>query len=156
MRDLELWIEAVCDLPPNCYAAIRHGMGAESSIMGPPIACVPNKPTGLGEVGKDDGPIVVDIFQRVGSITMELPQAGAKADAWLTWPGKEDEALKLTAAIVPTGRKSFALAEKDGRKSIAIPAERRQSSTDSTDQELPIEDSTSIPPAPTEMGLRPR
>jgi len=150
MRDLELWIEAVSGLPPNCYASIRHGTGPSGGIVGPPIACMPDKATGLGEVGKDDGPIVVDVFQRVGSIRLELPRAGATADAYLAWPGKQDEALKLTAVVVHSSRKSFIQAEKDVRKSFCVDrgALSQASLTSSiVEREASTDDVTSLNPA---------
>lgn len=101
MRDLELWLEAApgsCAVPPDCFAALRP---RAATTAGPLTCCVPNEASCLGEVVMGDGPAVVDIFQRVGSINLGLLQPGAIAEAAVAWPGLlGDEVLRLRLAVV--------------------------------------------------------
>lgn len=133
MRDLELWLEAAsesCALPPNCYAAVRS---AKSGPHKPLTSCTPNEATCLGDIDPDEGPIVVEIFQRVGSINIGPPQPGAQAEDGIAWPGLTAGTLRLKAAIIaiggstqappvtPAKAQGFPSSEKDGQHMDVIP-----------------------------------
>jgi len=103
MRDLELWLEAVAEslaLPPNCYAAVRPANGG---ALKAPVLCAPNEATCLGDVDTDGGPLVVEIFQRVGSISIGAPQPGNVAEGAVAWPGLKQGALTVKASVVSVG-----------------------------------------------------
>jgi len=60
------------------------------------MQCVPNKASCLG--GVDSGSAVIDIFQRVGSISLSLLEAGSLTEAGIAWPGHSE--LRLRVAVV--------------------------------------------------------
>jgi len=108
MRDLELWLEAAAGslaLPPNCYAAVRLANGGAHK---PPTCCISNEATCLGDVDAEEGPIIVDIFQRVGSISIGPPQKGSVTEAAVAWPGVNEVALKIKASVVAIGGRAKA------------------------------------------------
>lgn len=117
MRDLELWLEAAvesCALPKDCYATVRPVSGGQQR---PPTCCTPNEATCLGELDADEGPIVVEIFKRVGTITVGTPLSGGLVEGTVAWPGLPDGALKLKAAVVAvasTGAKASAVPKTPG------------------------------------------
>lgn len=96
---LGLWLEAAgaSAIPGECHAAVRQGEGPL-----PPTYCVPHKVSLVGHVLPGSGPAVVDIFQRVGSITLAAVEPGAVAEAALDWPTQAAE-VRLRVTVVPVG-----------------------------------------------------
>lgn len=99
--DLGLWLEAASGytVPPDCYAAVRQG---EAKGPVPPTYCVPHKVSCLGCVGPSSGPATIDIFQRVGSISLGSVEPGALVEATLDWPGRSE--VRLRIAVVSVGQ----------------------------------------------------
>mmetsp|Transcript_9394 Transcript_9394/g.27923 ORF Transcript_9394/g.27923 Transcript_9394/m.27923 type:complete len:358 (+) Transcript_9394:125-1198(+) len=86
MRDLGVWLEADGGaLPPEFFAAVRIGEDASQ----PPARCLPSEASCLGRYATDGGGghAVVDIFQRVGSVSLGRLQQGVSAEAAVDWPG---------------------------------------------------------------------
>mmetsp|Transcript_24487 Transcript_24487/g.70300 ORF Transcript_24487/g.70300 Transcript_24487/m.70300 type:complete len:359 (-) Transcript_24487:154-1230(-) len=108
--DLGLWLEAASDysVPPDCYAAVRQG---EAKGPVPPTYCVPHKVSCLGCVGPGGGPAVIDIFQRVGSVTLGSVEPGALVEATLDWPGRSEVRLRIAVVAVGQGTEVPVLAQ---------------------------------------------
>jgi len=96
--DLELWLEAAPGyaVPPECYAALRS---VDAKVPASTTRCLPNEASRLnGKVTAGDQ-VVVDIFQKVGSITLGCLQSGALEEVAVAWPGLLDLRLRVTALV---------------------------------------------------------
>mmetsp|Transcript_46585 Transcript_46585/g.120603 ORF Transcript_46585/g.120603 Transcript_46585/m.120603 type:complete len:356 (+) Transcript_46585:194-1261(+) len=98
MRDLGVWLEAEqgCKLPPDFFAAVRI---CEAGACAPPTRCAPSEASCLGRYPCDGSPAVVDIFQRVGTISLGQLQQGASADAAVDWPGLSTLHLRVVVGV---------------------------------------------------------
>mmetsp|Transcript_35533 Transcript_35533/g.81392 ORF Transcript_35533/g.81392 Transcript_35533/m.81392 type:complete len:417 (+) Transcript_35533:81-1331(+) len=117
-------------VPVGCYAALRcsqpGGAVAQKtdgcSIPSHPVKCMPQLSTSIGTIKQACGgevsaaspgaPYVIDIFQHVGSITLEQVELGSTADGVMYWPGSVEVKLRVTVAkkpqVVPTPDTSVA------------------------------------------------
>eukprot|EP00418_Pyrodinium_bahamense_P071399 CAMPEP_0179077362 /NCGR_PEP_ID=MMETSP0796-20121207/34576_1 /TAXON_ID=73915 /ORGANISM="Pyrodinium bahamense, Strain pbaha01" /LENGTH=370 /DNA_ID=CAMNT_0020774641 /DNA_START=10 /DNA_END=1122 /DNA_ORIENTATION=- len=149
--DLGLWLDAAAgsDVPPDCYAAVRQG---EAKGPVPPTYCVPHKVSCLGHVGRGGGPVVVDVFQRVGSITVSSLQAGEQVEATVDWPGRSEVRLRITVFATGQGTEVPVLAQ------LPHPAPIVEKSLDGPDTgcllaEAQIEEPEPLPEALAEAPL---
>lgn len=96
-RDWELLLEAApgCVVPQDCFATVRPHDAKTSS---PPQQCFPNEESRLGPV-KGGGPVIVDIFQRVGTVSLSFVEPGASREVELNWPGVTGVRFHIT--VVP-------------------------------------------------------
>jgi len=98
MVDLELWLEALPGfvLPADCFAAVRR---ADAAPPEAPSRCVPHQVSRLCSGIQAGGPLVVEIFQKVGSIDVGHLRAGMTAETGMKWPGSSLE-LRIRLAVV--------------------------------------------------------
>lgn len=102
LPDFELCLEAALGdvIPPDCYAAV-HALSPEAcqQVPAPPTRCVPYKANSLGGAwSAGAGPFVVDIFQKVGSITVSVVDPGSLTEGVVEWPGLGQLHLRIFAA----------------------------------------------------------
>lgn len=106
---MEVWLEGAsnCELPPDFYASLRPG-----EVLAAPMRCTPHEASCLGGVGTNSGPAFVDIFQRVGTINLELLEPGAPKDSTIMWPGCPQLSLRIIIKATDLGASNFKEAEK--------------------------------------------
>jgi len=106
MRDLELWLEHDSTLPSDCYATVRPDDGKVSTS---PMLCSQSEASHLSTVKAGDCPVIVDIYQKVGSVSLGLLEPNAFEEVNLAWPGHPGITvrIKVVAAehAVPLERK---------------------------------------------------
>lgn len=97
---LELLLEALPGsvFPPDCFAAVRSG-GA-SAAAERPTRCVPYEASCLGKASSGlKAPLQVDIFQKIGSISLERLHSGACSESSMMLPNG-GTALSIRLAVV--------------------------------------------------------
>merc|ERR1712032_21985 len=99
MRELQLWLETApgCrGVPSDFYAGIRNVKNEKN-----PGQCSPfgNEGVCLGNVHTGEGTVEIDIFQRVGSLSVNLQDPGIYSDATILL--NDGEPLRLRAYYVP-------------------------------------------------------
>lgn len=116
--DLDLWLEPLSQLPPDCYATVRKDDGRAASQ---PTPCSAHEASRLGTVKAGSGPVIVDLFQKVGSMTLGLLDAGAHKEATLTWTERhttmETMELQVRLLLVASGME-YAVAAADFAKEV--------------------------------------
>lgn len=94
-QGLQLWLDAIagCVVPPECYAAVRP---VDAALPSQPLThCQPHEASCLGNVQSDAGPVIIDIFQRVGSITVDVLGPNSLAEGKIAWPGHPELTLRI-------------------------------------------------------------
>lgn len=98
--DLQVWVESHSVFPSECFASVRL-VGHDQAIASPPCK-LSELHTCLGDVRPEDGPIVVDIFQRI--TTVDCKYLGINAPVLhqpIKWPGVHGiEELKLSIGLL--------------------------------------------------------
>eukprot|EP00930_Biecheleria_cincta_P090308 TRINITY_DN79673_c0_g1_i1.p1 TRINITY_DN79673_c0_g1~~TRINITY_DN79673_c0_g1_i1.p1 ORF type:complete len:359 (+),score=84.00 TRINITY_DN79673_c0_g1_i1:51-1127(+) len=97
---LELLLEALPGsvFPPDCFAAVRSG--GDSAVAERPTRCVPHEASCLGKASSRlKAPLEVDIFQKIGSISLERLYAGACSESSMMLPNG-GTALSIRLAVV--------------------------------------------------------
>eukprot|EP00927_Polykrikos_kofoidii_P030536 TRINITY_DN26260_c0_g1_i1.p1 TRINITY_DN26260_c0_g1~~TRINITY_DN26260_c0_g1_i1.p1 ORF type:complete len:403 (-),score=67.71 TRINITY_DN26260_c0_g1_i1:66-1274(-) len=75
-NDIEFWLEPVpgLSLPSECYATVHSSDGNVSSSLSP---CSEKTPCQIGSAESGCGQVIVDVFQKVASITLSAIETGA-------------------------------------------------------------------------------
>mmetsp|Transcript_85810 Transcript_85810/g.151434 ORF Transcript_85810/g.151434 Transcript_85810/m.151434 type:complete len:350 (+) Transcript_85810:220-1269(+) len=101
--DIELLLEAASDNAASmeCFAAVRAVGDASSGPSSPLTRCVPHKASRISGLASGDN-AVIDIYQRVGSISVGFDKLGEFTTAPVMWPGHSDFKMRVTAAPPPS------------------------------------------------------
>jgi len=92
---VSLWLSAEpgSSLPPGCYASVVHPQGKDEPS--PLASCSPDIATHIGDVEQDCGCVLVDIFQKVGTIEIGSLSAQSSVQATVAWPGQLDLCIQV-------------------------------------------------------------
>eukprot|EP00927_Polykrikos_kofoidii_P056391 TRINITY_DN50513_c0_g1_i1.p1 TRINITY_DN50513_c0_g1~~TRINITY_DN50513_c0_g1_i1.p1 ORF type:complete len:393 (-),score=62.27 TRINITY_DN50513_c0_g1_i1:65-1243(-) len=110
-RDLDVWLESVSghSLPSGCYATIRPD---DSKVSSSPVPCSQDEPSRIGQVKTGYGPVIVDVFQKVASLTLDSLEPGVLKEAYLDFASFGfGEVLQVLLRAVPA--ESF-ISSKEG------------------------------------------
>eukprot|EP00928_Gymnodinium_smaydae_P078588 TRINITY_DN62710_c0_g1_i1.p1 TRINITY_DN62710_c0_g1~~TRINITY_DN62710_c0_g1_i1.p1 ORF type:complete len:362 (-),score=45.49 TRINITY_DN62710_c0_g1_i1:191-1276(-) len=86
-RDLELWLQPAASLPVDCYATVRPIDGKAHSAL---VPCDSAEGCRLSVLKAGGGPVVVDFFQKVGSVSVGNVEQGSRVEETWCWPGSPD------------------------------------------------------------------
>jgi len=101
--NLDLWLEPEpgCEVPPDCYAAVRNPV---SEVCSPVLQRTTAKANYLGP-GKEGDAIMVDVFQCIGSISLDCLKPGLLQEAAIKWPGRPSLQMRVKVVAVDLVRK---------------------------------------------------